>query len=986
MANEVRVLITAVDHASAKLTGVQKASLGLTAGFAAVGAASIKMASGFEKDMDNVSASLQATEKDSAALRKEALALGKDTSKSAGEAAKAFQELAEGGRTAAQIIGGEGRAAVALAEAANYDLAASAEYVATTLDAWKASQLSTNEVVNRSAGVALVSKFGVEDLAGAVSQAGGVAAAMGVSFADMSTAVAATASSFASGSDAGTSFKTFLLNLDGTTEKAKGVIKEYGLEFRNATGELKPMSEIVAELNAKIGTLGEAQQVAALKTIFGNDAYRTAAGLMAMTGGEFTALSQKMANTNAADIAKERMGNLSGQIEELKGSLETAGIAIGSKALPALTGLTQGATAAVNAFGALPSSTQNIILLGGAASAALPGLIGLTDKASGAISKLSKELKSGKLSASSMALGVMGVAVALDVILQKTTGAGLGERIFGDVAKMEGGKKALAEWNAVLLAAGPNADRLALATEKLGRLAAEAGGPTASLKAELSGLEAVALGNDGRFFGLATRLSKAVDVTKEMQAETALLGGAMLDAGASSYALKAVYDQLPPALKKTFDETTNVVAAYSLSQDAAEMSRIKNLYLAESLTKVATDTPAAVSVVGEWTKTVGEAEDGTKDFTAAIEALHDSFAKTNPTVIALNAQHAKLTEELEDIKDKGDEATASDLARAQQIEGKLLPAIDKEIKHYADNQKAMEGMTGAAQTLLGANGYGALLSVMRDMKVPQEDQVALTGKIADAYSALTRDDIPGAIEAFAEMKRQLSPEIWAPIAEAVGPELSRKIKAGMSGPEKDAAIAEAQKLGIDIADGVAQGLQSAANRITATGRGLIIDAIGEMKAAAQTQSPSKLTYAIGVDIASGAAVGILAGTPAAAAAAGASAKAIVAAYANVPDYVKALSPAAGGSTANAAGYKAPDPRGDDPQTLADSIWAWHNDPMFGFVTPAAPGITWGAGGKNNAPVTINIGTVNASGEESARVAAGNLGYSLSGEMARRGLA
>ena len=911
MPNEVRVLITATDQASAKLTGVQKTSLALSAGFAAVGVASVKMAADFEQGMDRVGAIANASEKDIASLRKEALAIGKDTSKSAGEAASAMEELAAGGRSVAQIMGGEARAAVALSNAGNYDLAESAKLVAQTMDAWKGTQLSTNDVVNRLAGAANASKFGVEDMAGAIGQAGGVAAAMGVSFQDMTTAVAATASSFSSGSDAGTSFKTFLLGLDGTTDKAKGTIKEYGLEFRNANGELKPMAEIVEELRGKVGTLGEAQQVAALKTIFGNDAYRTAAGLMNMTGAEFQAMSDKMGATSAADVAKQRMSNLNGEIEQLRGSVETVGISLGTKAIPLLTDLAAGATTAVNAFGEFPSSTQNIVLLGGAAAAALPGLIGLTEKATAQIVKMGAELREGKMSASTFAIGIAGAAVALDLILQKTTGAGLGERVFGDVAKMEGGKKALADWNATLLAAGPNADKLTLSTQKFNDLVVEAGGSTANLKTEMGALGNVVLGSDGRIYGFATSASKAVDQTKELQAKTVTLGQAMLDAGANSWQLKEVYDQLPPALKKTFDGTTNVNAAYAINQDGAEMARIKNLYLAESLTKVGENAPAATSAIADWTAGVAEAEDGTKNFKDAIDALQNSFATANPTVIALNAQHAKLTEELEDLKDKGDAATASEKARIQQIEGQLLPAIDKEIKGYSDNQSAMEGMSGALEGLLGAGGYGALLNVMGRLKVPQEDQIALTGKIADAYSALAHDDIPTALGAFEEMKKGLSPEIWAVIAEAVGPLLSKKIREGMTGPERDAAVAAAQQLGIDVADGVAQGLNSAANRIVATGRGLIRGAIDEMKAEAQTHSPSKLTYKIGVDIAAGAETGILDSIPAGKAAAAAYAREITTTfktdmmsglYDNVPDYVKRLSPAAGGSKSNADPY------------------------------------------------------------------------------------
>jgi TP901 family phage tail tape measure protein len=306
-------------------------------------------------------------------MRGEALKIGADTSKSAGEAAHAMEELAAGGRSVAQIMGGEARAAVALAEAGNYDLASSARTIATTMDVWKDSTLSTTDVVNRLAGAANTSRFGVEDMSMAIAQGGGVAASAGIDFQDFSTAIAATASSFNSGSDAGTSFKTFITALSGNSEKAKGAIQDLGLSFYDAQGAIRPMADIVQELHDKLGPLSQEQQTVALKTIFGNDAYRTAAGLMQMTGAEFEALSRTMGNTNAADIAKQRMGNLSGSLEELRGSLETIGIEMGTKAIPALTGMAEAGVTAVNAFGGLPDSTQNLNPLGATASAGEPG-------------------------------------------------------------------------------------------------------------------------------------------------------------------------------------------------------------------------------------------------------------------------------------------------------------------------------------------------------------------------------------------------------------------------------------------------------------------------------------------------------------------------------------------------------------------------------------------------------------------------------------
>ena len=213
------------------------------------------------------------------------------------------------------------------------------EAIATVMDVWKNSQLDLNDVVNRYAGVANASRFAGEDLTAAIAQGAGVAASMGVSYDDLTVAIAATASSFASGSDAGTSYKTFLLGLDGSTDKAKAKIAELGLEFRDQSGHIKSTADIAQELADKVGILGEAEQVAALKVIFGNDAYRTAAGLMTQTAEGVNKVNEVLSNTNAADVAATRMDNAKGSFEAFNGSAETLAISLGEKALPAMTNI-----------------------------------------------------------------------------------------------------------------------------------------------------------------------------------------------------------------------------------------------------------------------------------------------------------------------------------------------------------------------------------------------------------------------------------------------------------------------------------------------------------------------------------------------------------------------------------------------------------------------------------------------------------------------
>src|SRR5690606_16901472 len=113
----------------------------------------------------------------------------------------------------------------------------------------KAEEMS--RAVNGIVGTTQASKFSIEDYALALAQGGGVAASVGVDFEDFNASIAAISPLFASGSDAGTSFKTFLQRLVPQTDKAKEMMAELGIitadganAFFDAQGNLKSMSEV----------------------------------------------------------------------------------------------------------------------------------------------------------------------------------------------------------------------------------------------------------------------------------------------------------------------------------------------------------------------------------------------------------------------------------------------------------------------------------------------------------------------------------------------------------------------------------------------------------------------------------------------------------------------------------------------------------------------------------------------------------------------
>ncbi|NOK64458.1 MAG: hypothetical protein GFH25_541178n5 [Chloroflexi bacterium AL-N10] len=335
--------------------GLQVAAGGIAAVTGAI-AASIKMAAGFEHTMSGVKAVLGPTSQEFNLLSQKALQLGKDTIFGASEAAGAIEMLAKNGLNATQILNGAADATVNLASATGADLSTSADIATDVMSVFGIEAGNMTSAVNGISGVVVNSKFDINDFALALAQGGGVASATGVEFDDFATAIAGISPLFASGSDAGTSFKVMLQRLVPGSKEAAGMMKQLGIitadgknQFFDANGQLRDMSEIAGILQTSLSGLSEEEKNHALQTIFGTDAMRAAVGIAQLGTEGFNDLSAAIAQTDAAEQAAIRMDNLSGDIENLKGSLETAGIELGTAFIPLLREVTQGAIEWVNA-------------------------------------------------------------------------------------------------------------------------------------------------------------------------------------------------------------------------------------------------------------------------------------------------------------------------------------------------------------------------------------------------------------------------------------------------------------------------------------------------------------------------------------------------------------------------------------------------------------------------------------------------------------
>lgn len=372
--------------------------------FAAVGAgvvSAVKQAADFEQGVADIGAVMGLTDKEAQQLGGHIMDLGLDPTLkvSANEATDAIMSLGTAGLSMDQIMEGADKAVIRLSNSTGGAMGDSAALVTDIMGQYNLTVSDTAHIVDQVTGLTVASKFAFNDAALAYAQAGGVAGSFGLTMEDTNAILGVTSSRFSSGSDAGTSFKTFLTTLIPKSQEAEDVMSALGLVtidytrmaeylsgvlgeqvapnidsvynafkkttvgaaaaekgndalakafnglkaqysenqfFDDTTGNMKDAAAIAGVLDAAFGDLSQEQKNEALSTIFGNDAMRTAIGLMDAGSEGVNKMAAEIAKVDAGSIAAERMDTFAGALEIAQGVVETLSISIGQNFLPIL--------------------------------------------------------------------------------------------------------------------------------------------------------------------------------------------------------------------------------------------------------------------------------------------------------------------------------------------------------------------------------------------------------------------------------------------------------------------------------------------------------------------------------------------------------------------------------------------------------------------------------------------------------------------------
>lgn len=318
---------------------------------AAAFAYSIKAAAGFEARMRNVNSISGLSEKALASLSSEVLSMSTKLPQSANELAEGLYDIASSGFQGAEGMEVLRRSAEA-ASAGLTTTATSAKAITAVLNAYglEASDAgSVSDILFQAVNVGVLS---FEELSGAVGDFAGTAAAAGVPIEDAAGALATMTLAGIGAAEAGTSLNRVLQSVIQPSESLSMVFEEWGFASGEAAINTLGLEGVMNKLREATGG-----NITTMLQLFPEiRAARGALALMSAEGQNYAGVSKAMQDADRGQGATrkalaEQMKATTAQFKLFVNWLNSVAITIGSKALPAMNDLIDGAKSVFTAIG-----------------------------------------------------------------------------------------------------------------------------------------------------------------------------------------------------------------------------------------------------------------------------------------------------------------------------------------------------------------------------------------------------------------------------------------------------------------------------------------------------------------------------------------------------------------------------------------------------------------------------------------------------------
>lgn len=382
---------------------------------------SAKIFAEYSDQISLVRAVAKGTKEELDALDATAKKLGATTSFTASQVAELMVELGRGGMAAAEINAAT-QGVLDLARATGTETGTTAGIVVAALRAFNLEASESQRVADVLTAAANGSFNTLESLGEAFTYAGVTAAQAGMSIEETAAILMALGNVGIQGSMAGTTLKRLLTINAAEAQKLQEI---FGVTFRDAAGNARPLVDVFEEINAALEGLGSGERAAKMNEAFGLLGI-TGAEVIANTSDQIRQFTAELENAEgtARRVAQDMDDNLGGSWRMMMSAIEGVAIAIGESLTPTLREWAKQIELSSGQLGEWIRQNEDIIvsvatwtagvLAAGAGLKALGVILGGFAMAIGGVSKALKALRvAAKLAFSHPLIAGIGLAAAV---------------------------------------------------------------------------------------------------------------------------------------------------------------------------------------------------------------------------------------------------------------------------------------------------------------------------------------------------------------------------------------------------------------------------------------------------------------------------------------------------------------------------------------------------------------------------------------------
>lgn len=284
----------------------------------------------FEHSMNRVRVLAGSTRKEYVELTEQALELGRTTVFSARQAADAMQKFALAGFSSKEIAESL-PATLNLAAAGMVDISDATQIAAQTMRNMGMEADEMGRVADSLTIGFTKSTQDLTDLGHAFVYAGGTAAAAGIPIEEVTAHLMALADAGFRGSLGGTALRNMVARLSGASRESKKFLDELGVSTEAVDGTMRPLADIVDDINDKMKGMGHLQKTSKVFHAFGHRAGPALAKMLAFGGDALREYEDKVNHAGgiAAKVARETLVSVKGQFILMASAWSTSAIEFG---------------------------------------------------------------------------------------------------------------------------------------------------------------------------------------------------------------------------------------------------------------------------------------------------------------------------------------------------------------------------------------------------------------------------------------------------------------------------------------------------------------------------------------------------------------------------------------------------------------------------------------------------------------------------------